>query len=100
VGAGTTGEVDGGFANVKMLGKEFYESSVSLAVVRSSAKVDDESAVGVLDDFFLAAARLDGDYILHNYLSRFLAGFFFLAMRRLIFSVSSAGGNSSGYRPC
>ncbi len=100
MGVGATSEVDGSFANMEVLGKEFYESSVSLAIMGSGAKVDDESAVGVLDDFFLAAARLDGDYILHNYLSRFLAGFFFLAMRRLIFSVSSAGGNSSGYRPC
>ena len=49
---------------MEVLSKELYESSISLTVVRSSAKVDDESTVGVLDDFFLATARLDGDYIL------------------------------------
>ena len=64
MGVGATGEMDGGFANMEVLGKELYESSVSLTVMGSSAKVDDKSAVGVLDDFFLATARLDGDYVL------------------------------------
>ena len=55
-----------------MLGEEFDKGGIRLAIMRFGAEIDGECAGGVgggggsLEDFFLRAARFDGDLIFHT----------------------------------
>ena len=60
-----TSDVDGSFGGFEMLGKDFYQSIISFAVVRFGAKIDGKLARGGFDDFFLTATGFDGDGVFH-----------------------------------
>lgn len=70
VGAASDG--DGSLGDFEMLGEKLDKCSISLAIVSRGVQIDCKCAVGPGDDFFLRAARLDGDrirrhtYIIHR----------------------------------
>ena len=65
------GDANGGFRDVEVFGEELDEGSISLAIVRFSAKIDSELTMGSFDDFFLRRARFDSNLIFHNYIIQY-----------------------------
>lgn len=60
--------LDGSFRDFEMFGKKFNESGVGLAIVGFGTKIDGKAIVVRLDDFFLAAAGLNGNLVFHRYI--------------------------------
>lgn len=68
---GAAGDFNGGFSDFEMLGEEFNQGVVGLAVVRLGAEIDSKLVFAGRDDFFLGTAGFYGDFILWHYFSTF-----------------------------